>query len=315
MLPRGQAQVAGVGDHRAVVGAELGAGIVDLRPLLRGEGGQPFPQPLVGAHSARHHQPLQAGLFQCPAALDGQGIHDGVLKGAGNVGRRLAAVLAQGGQGEGLEAGEAEVEAGTVGHRAGKAETGRVALGRQPRQGRAAGIAQAEHLGGLVEGLAGGVVQRLAQQSVTANPVNPDQLSVAAGDQQGGKRELGSIGLQHRRQQMALHVMHPYGRHAPAEGEAAAEGGPHQQRPDQAGAGGEGDAADVAAPNPRLRHRLPQQRHHPAHMVARGQFRHHPAVLGMQRHLAVEDVRQQAAFAMVEGDTGLVAGGFDTEHE
>jgi hypothetical protein len=33
----------------------------------------------------------------------------------------------------------------------------------------------------------------------------------------------------------------------------------------------------------------------------------------MQVHLAVDGVREQAAVAVVDGDAGLVAGGFDAE--
>jgi hypothetical protein len=48
-------------------------------------------------------------------------------------------------------------------------------------------------------------------------------------------------------------------------------------------------------------------------MVARRQFRDDAAVLGVHRHLRVQGVRQQAGCAVVERDTGFVAGGFNTE--
>ena len=68
-------------------------------------------------------------------------------------------------------------------HRARQLVGARVAKFGQARNRRAARIAQAEQLGRLVEGFAGGVVQRFAQQRVLAHAVDPHQLRVAARDQ------------------------------------------------------------------------------------------------------------------------------------
>jgi hypothetical protein len=51
-----------------------------------------------------------------------------------------------------------------------------------------------------------------------------------------------------------------------------------------------------------------------ADMVAGGQLRHHAAKAGMQLHLAVDGLREQASVAIVDGDTGLVTGGLDAEY-
>jgi hypothetical protein len=45
---------------------------------------------------------------------------------------------------------------------------------------RPARVGQAEHLGGLVKGLTGGVIQGLAQDPVLADGIHPHQLGVAA---------------------------------------------------------------------------------------------------------------------------------------
>jgi len=66
---------------------------------------------------------------------------------------------------------------------------------------------------------------------------------------------------------------------------------------------------------PGLREGLPGQRHDPADVVAGGEFGHHPAVEGVQVDLGVQRLAQHAALAVVEGDAGLVAGGFDAESE
>jgi hypothetical protein len=49
-------------------------------------------------------------------------------------------------------------------------------------------------------------------------------------------------------------------------------------------------------------------------MVAAGQFRHHPAILGMQRDLRIQRVRQQAAAGLVNGHPGFVAGAFNAQY-
>ena len=61
-------------------------------------------------------------------------------------------------------AGKREIEVAAVQQRARQLEGLRITLSRQLCQCRSAGVTQAEHLGGLVEGLAGRVVDGLAQQ-------------------------------------------------------------------------------------------------------------------------------------------------------
>ena len=48
-------------------------------------------------------------------------------------------------------------------------------------------------------------------------------------------------------------------------------------------------------------------------MVARGQFRDHPAIGLVQIHLGVQHMRQQAAAVIEDGDGRFVAGGFEGE--
>ena len=68
--------------------------------------------------------------------------------------------------------------------RAGKAEAGGVARACGSLDAGAAGVAQAQHLGDLVVGLAQGIVLRRAELAVAADTLDGDQLAVAAGDQQ-----------------------------------------------------------------------------------------------------------------------------------
>ena len=48
-------------------------------------------------------------------------------------------------------------------------------------------------------------------------------------------------------------------------------------------------------------------------MVSGGDLRHHTAVLGVQRYLAVQDVRPEAELRVIDRDASLVAGSFDAE--
>ena len=93
-----------------------------------------------------------------------------------------------------LQPAEAEVQAlggRPARRRAGEVEGFRVALARQPVDLRAAGVAEAEDAGALVERLSRGVVQRLAEDRVAAGCPLGDERVAATGHQ----AELGgSIG-------------------------------------------------------------------------------------------------------------------------
>ena len=79
-------------------------------------------------------------------------------------------------------------------HRTRQGKTSRLPPFRQARQLRSARVAEAEQLGGLVEGLAGRVVQRLAQQFVLTDAGHPHQLGMAARHQQGDEGKVRRIG-------------------------------------------------------------------------------------------------------------------------
>ena len=222
-------------------------------------------------------------------AFDRQRIHHRILEGAGDVGTRLivVAVGANGVGGEGFQPGEAEVQPRTIGHRPREGETPRRALLRHLRQHRPAGIIQAEQLGGFVERFAGGIVDRLAQQCILTDAGDADQLSVATGDQQRDERERRRVIFQHRRQQVAFHVVYRHCRHVPGERQRTPDGSADQQRAYQARPGGISHAVDIGRSQVGLFQRRLNQRHGFAHVIAGGQFRHHAAVVGVQLHLAV----------------------------
>ena len=140
----------------------------------RGQFGAQAP---VGTDAAGDDEAARAGCLERAAALDDEGLDARLLEAARDVGAHgVAAVAALPGQQDlGLEPGKTEVQTGAIGHRPGEAEAPRRAGLGQFRQRRPARIRQAHQLGGLVEGLAGGVVEGVAEQAVAADRGDLDQ--------------------------------------------------------------------------------------------------------------------------------------------
>ena len=104
----------------------------------------------------------------------------------------------------GLEAGEREMRLGPAEHRP-RQRDGRPPSRAPALHRRAAGIAEAEQLGRLVEGLAERVVERRAEPLIAADILDDEELGVPARDeqQQIGKAEpIGQAGGQRMRLQM-----------------------------------------------------------------------------------------------------------------
>jgi len=57
------------------------------------------------------------------------------------------------------------------------------------------------------------------------------------------------------------------------------------------------------------------ERQQPPDVVARGELRHHAAVVGVQPRLRMQDVPEEPPAVVIERDSGLIAGGFDAEHQ
>ena len=134
------------------------------------------------------------------------------------------------------------------------------------------------------------------------------------GNEQGDERKGRRLLFQHRRQQVAFHMMHAHGRNAPGERQGLGAGGADQQRTNQPGAGGVGDGLDLLAAGAGLIQHLADQRQHAFDVVARSELRHNATIDAMQIDLTEQRVGQQAALAVVERDAGLVAGGFQAQH-
>ena len=125
--------------------------------------------------------------------LGGQHVNDGGLDFGGEIGAgdRVQRALPDHRQHRSLQSAEAEVEAAARDHGAWQGKAACFSGRGKPGQGRPAGVAQSEQLGGLVECFARGVIQRLAQEPVLAYSGNVHQLGVAAGNEQCDEGERG----------------------------------------------------------------------------------------------------------------------------
>ena len=200
-------------------------------------------------------------------------------------------------------------------HRARQGKDARAPRLGQPRKQGPARVRQAEQLGALVEGLAGGIVQGFAEQFVLADAGDLHQLRMPAGDEQRDERKGRRVGREQRRKQMPLEVMDRDRRPLEHQGQRLGEGAADEQRAGQSRTARVGHRIDVGQRFSGLFQRRPQQGYDAANMVARGELGHHAAVVGMHRHLRMQVVREQAGRAVVERQAGLVAGGFDTEDQ
>ena len=137
---------------------------------------------------------------------------------------------------------------------------------------------------------------------------------MAAGDQQRDEREFRRPGLELRRQQVTFQMMHADDRHAPGIAQAARDRRPDKQRADQAGTRRIGNAINGLRTNPGVRKAVLDHRQQPFYVLARGKLGHHAAVGPVQLDLAPHAIGHKTALAVVHGDRGLVAGGFDAKH-
>ena len=132
-------------------------------------------QAAIGSHSARDYQRPESGRLQGTLRFDCQRFDYRGLECECNIGARLLIEHAVSNRQHRrrLQSTEAEIEIGAIQHRPRQLDhSGMTPLGKT-RQGRATWVRQAEELGGLIERLAGGIVERLAQQSILAECTRP----------------------------------------------------------------------------------------------------------------------------------------------
>ena len=219
-------------------GGRNGGVVRGERQGREGGPGERLPQLGVRGHAADDGDPLGAHLLRrLPDAAD-ERADDRPLVGGGKVG---AAPLEHVGlepprrvQERGLQPGEGEVEAGDSCDR--EVVGGWVARFGEQVDLPASRVAEAEQACSLVEGLAGGVVARRAEQPLLGVALHVDEHRVAAARKQAEKRQLDRIGLQVERGDVAVEVVDRMQREAPRPGDRLCRGETDEQRADQAGA-------------------------------------------------------------------------------
>ena len=114
---------------------------------------------------------------------------------------------------------------------------------------------------------------------------------------------------------MAFEVMHGDCRNTQRQGQRIGETRPHQQGTRQTRPLRVGDGVKITQGQASLGQHPAGEWNHPPDVIARSQFRHHPAVFGMHGHLAVHGLRKQATPGIEQGQAGFIAGRFDAKDE
>ena len=219
-------------------------------------------------------------------------------------------------QHRGLETGERELEA-LVPHRTRKRETGRIALGREPLDRRAARIPQAQERRHLVERLAGGVIAGRAQQAVASPGGNVEQQRMPARHEQRDERRCQVRVLHERGEEVPFHMMNADQLAVPGVRQRLGVDHTHQQRPDQPRALGYGDGVHGAPADAGLGEGAVHHRRQRRQMGATRELRHHapehPVHVLRQDHEPSE--LGTATLAYQHGGRGLVARRLDPEKD
>ena len=304
------------GDHGGVVGTEplfgqngADAGFIAQRLQL-------FAQVAVGGDPAPRGDDGAALLLCGGDGALGEHVAGGALEGGGDVctAERLSlllfvvAVVDEGG----FQAAVRKVAAVPLKH-FGKGNV-RAALPRELFDVRAAGVRQAEHARGLVEGFAGGVVARGAHDLKFRIALRIQNGGMPAAREQGdegrGEGRLGKVCRRH----VTADVVDGDERDAQRIGKGLGEGEPHEQRADQPRAVGDGDGVEFAGGNARLGEGALHRRADGVGMGAGGDFGNDAAVLCLLRRGGQDGVGEQAA-AADDRRARFVARAFDAEDE
>ena len=171
-----------------------------------------------------------------------------------------------------LQPGQRKIGILTAGHRPRQREALGIAARRLLLDQRAARIAEAQQLCGLVEGLADRVVDRAAEPQIIADAAHAEDLGVAAGGEKqaiGKRRRVGEP----RRERMRLQVIDRDQRLVVGKRDRLGRGQADDDAADQAGPGGRGNAVERVERHLRLGHGLGDDVIERLDMGARGDLR------------------------------------------
>ena len=193
----------------------------------------------------------------------------------------------------------------------------RVALPRQLRHRRPSGIGQPQQVRHLVERLARSVIAGARQLDKRSRRITAIDGRVPARHDQGDARPEVSAGaflvLHGCGPDVRLDVMDGHQRLPVHPGPTLGRGDTHEQRPDQARLGGDGDGIDVRRAHAGLVKRLVDDRQDLLEVGAAGELGDDAAVERVHGRLAVDDGGEDVSAAADDGCCGFVAGAFDAE--
>lgn len=168
---------------------------------------------------------------------------------------------------------------------------------------RAARIAEAEKLGGLVERFAERIVNGRRVTPIAAEPLDEQDLAVATRNEKQHIGKADPVG-QARCQRVAFQMIDGDERLVMNQRQRLGRGGADDQAARQARSAGRGDAIEIGPGCSGLVHGLINQAVEPQDMGARGDLRHDTAIGSMVGDLAVERLRQDRAMRTRPGRAG-----------
>ncbi len=200
-------------------------------------------------------------------------------------------------------------------HRPGQRDSGGIAVFRGALHRGTAGKAEAEDLGGLVEGFAQRIVDRGRQPAILPHAVDAQDLAMPARHQQQcigkGDARVCEAGAQCMAFEMVDRDQRRVARHCQRLGTDQADHHPA----DQPGAGSRGDRVALVQADARILQHALDHRGEPFGMRARCNLGHHAAEGGVLGILRGDPLRHDPAIAVDQRDRGFVAGAFYAENQ
>ena len=187
--------------------------------------------------------------------------------------------------------------------------------GGDPLDRRAAREPEPQELGDLVEGLARGVVARLADALVAAPRARDVQRGMAARDHEREERKAGRLRFEEGGVDVTFEVVHADERQAAGIGDGLGHGAPDQEAADQSRPLGDREPVELGQAQAGDLERPPHDRPHDLEMPPRRQLGHDAAIRCMDVVLGGHDAREHLAAAVEDRGGRLVTGGLDAEND
>ncbi len=199
-----------------------------------------------------------------------------------------------------------------------EADRGRIATRGRAIDLRPARVGQPQQSRHLVEGLAGGIVDRLAEKLDVAHQIaHEQQRGVTAGDQQSDRRQLEGLvagAAEHVCADVADEVVDGVERPVEREGKRFRGADADHERAREPRAVRDGDRVEVGKADARLGERGPKGGLERFEVGAGGDLGNDPAEARVLIHRRGDHVGQQR-LAAHDSNAGLVAAGLDSENE